>query len=150
MTGEQMTAAPGSPHVRQAYHSLTPMLGVADVARSRAFYVGMLGFDCLSDYAPEGTLCWCDLQCGDANLMLTLNPKAGPAGQTTQLYVRVADAASLHAALKARGVKVTDLADRFYQMREFETTDPDGHVIIFGQDISGGHACCCGHEGCHG
>ena len=35
---------------------------------------------------------------------------------------------------RAKGHEVSDLAVRFYGMKEFELLDPDGHVLVFGQE----------------
>ena len=134
---------------RPILESLAPMLGVRSVSASRKFYVDHLGFESTGDYAPEGVLCWSSLQNGNVEIMLTLDPKGDGSTKPAQLYIKVPDADQLHSALKAKGFQVSELANRFYEMREFELRDPDGYLLIFGQDIAGlGMDCACGHEGC--
>ena len=38
-------------------------------------------------------------------------------------------------AVVRAGWPATDCVDRFYGLREFEVVDPEGHVLLFGQDI---------------
>lgn len=134
---------------RPELESLAPMLGVRNVSVSRRFYVDHLGFEITGEYAPEDTLCWSSLQSGGVELMLSLDPKCDSTAKSAQLYIKVSDADQLHATLKAKGLQVSDLANRFYEMREFEVRDPDGYLLILGQNIAGlGLDCSCGHEGC--
>ena len=49
-------------------------------------------------------------------------------------YVYVDDVAALHRSVTETGWPATDLVVRFYGMQEFETTDPAGHVLVFGED----------------
>ena len=42
---------------------------------------------------------------------------------------------ALHQSLKDAGLAVSELEERFYGMLEFEMTDPDGHMLSFGQDL---------------
>ena len=49
-------------------------------------------------------------------------------------YLRVDDAASYYAELKAKGVKITSpIADKPWRMREFGIISPEGHRIMIGQ-----------------
>ena len=134
---------------RPRLDAISPMLGVRNVSVSRKFYVDVLGFEVTGEYAPEGTLCWSSLQNGSVEIMLSLDPKGDGTAKPAQLYLRIPDADEMHNALKAKGISVSELANRFYEMREFEVRDPDGYLLIFGQDISAtGQSCSCGHEGC--
>ena len=44
------------------------------------------------------------------------------------------DVARLYAQVVARGYRPTPLKVTIYGMREFSLTDPDGHMLSFGQD----------------
>ena len=129
--------------------NLIPMLGVADVRRSREFYEEALGFKCLNTFEPCGTLFWCllcpDKDWGDGppargEIMLTQlsesclegDPKPGRNG--VYFYFYPDDVVGLHTSLKTRGYKVSDLRVTIYQMKEFELEDPDGYQLWFGQE----------------
>ena len=47
------------------------------------------------------------------------------------------DADALRGAVATAGWPVTECADRFYGLREFEVVDPDGHILLFGHDLDG-------------
>jgi len=52
---------------------------------------------------------------------------------------RVGGGAPCPIRLIARGVAIVEpIGDRDYGMRDFAVTDPDGHRLVFGQEISEG------------
>lgn len=51
-----------------------------------------------------------------------------------EYYFYPENVVALHAAVKEKGYAVTDLKVRFYGLKEFEMLDPDGHLLLFGQD----------------
>ena len=60
----------------------------------------------------------------------------GPSG-VWDVYVHVDDVAAELWALAAAGIAVDKgPTDTFYQMREIEVVDPDGHRVCFAHDIS--------------
>jgi len=46
------------------------------------------------------------------------------------------DVVAFRAAASAAGHPVSDLVVRFYGLKECEVVDPDGHVLVFGQETS--------------
>jgi len=118
--------------------STTTLLIVADLPRSLAFY-DKLGFTKPSVHGepPCFAMSFRDgyelmLSCGEGQ---TPRPN-GPSG-VWDMYVRVDDVAAELWALAAAGVAIDKgPTDLFYQMREIEVLDPDGHRICFAQDIS--------------
>ena len=119
---------------------LVPMLLCDDVQEALAFYRDILGFEVRDRMDDVGRSGWASLECGGARIMLA-SPTYIPAapkidGRHTQAfhYLYVDDVAALHASVRERGWPATDLVVRFYGMKEFETTDPAGHMLIFGQD----------------
>jgi predicted enzyme related to lactoylglutathione lyase len=75
-------------------------------------------------------------------LMLSLAEKPGqvkPHGPhgVWDVYLRVADVATEAEALRAAGGALDKgPTDMFYEMREIECLDPDGHRICLAQDLS--------------
>ena len=121
---------------------LTPMLHVADVARSWAFYRDALGFTLVS---PESALTdwgWAHIRRDGVDLMLAGGLEGGPirrpgatsADWPVMFYFYPDDVESLHRALGSRGVEVGTLCVTFYRMKEFSLLDPDGHMLTFGQN----------------
>ena len=119
---------------------LVPMLLCEDVQEVLAFYTDVLGFEVRDRMDDVGRSGWASLQCGGARIMLA-SPTYIPAapkidGRYTQAlhYLYVDDIAALHRSVTESGWPATDLVVRFYGMKEFETADPAGHVLVFGQD----------------
>ena len=122
---------------------LVPLLNVADVARSLAFYIGHLGFTESNRYEDDGTPIWAALDYGDSSLMLnrpdhTLcdGRAARPSYGDVVLYMMVEDAAALHESLRAAGLAPGPLTREDYGMLEFLVRDPDGYEIAVGAPLA--------------
>ena len=120
--------------------STTTLLIVTDLPRSLAFY-DKLGFGKPSLHGEPP--CFAMLCRDGFELMLSAGegqtPRPNGASGVWDMYVRVDDVARELWALAAAGVAVDkEPTDTFYQMREIEVVDPDGHRVCFGQDISTG------------
>src|SRR5262245_54192940 len=116
-----------------------PLLRVADVARSMAWYreiLGMTGDPFPSQPPHEFAI----LRQGEAEIMLRRGaPTAGghPRQYDWDVYLRVENKRfrDVYAAFKARGIVSRRLERMFYGLAEFEITDPDGYVICLGQKL---------------
>ncbi len=116
------------------------MLLCHDVQASIVFYVDKLGFTVCNREDDIGRSGFASLRRGKAQIMLA-SPSYIPLaqkidGRLTQaiFYFYPEDVRELHRSLKEKGVQVTELTERFYGLLEFETTDPDGHILAFGQE----------------
>ncbi|HLQ38402.1 MAG TPA: VOC family protein [Planctomycetota bacterium] len=117
----------------------TPLLVVADLQRSIAFYRDQLGFGAPSVWGEPP--CFAMLHRDGFELMLSLadgksrvQPN-GPGG-TWDVYLRVADVAAEARALAEANVALAKgPTATFYGMREIEVLDPDGHRLCFAQDL---------------
>ena len=120
---------------------LVPLLMCADVQASIRFYTDVLGFEVTGRQDDVGATGFAALANGRARVMLaspTYVPKAPKVdGQYTQsnYYFYVEDAEALRQAIIDRGWQATECVKRFYGLLEFEVVDPDGHVLLFGQDL---------------
>ncbi len=120
---------------------LTPMLSVADLKQTIAFYCDELGFRCLHSFGSPAPV-WCHLQRDAVDLMFNQPPAAEMAELPLRakdfqiFYFYPDDVAALHTAWKAKGLSVTDLRVTGYGMKEFELRDPDGYWLWFGQGTS--------------
>ena len=117
-----------------------PMLLCRDVQASIRFYVDRLGFEVIGRMDDAGRSGWASLRRGRAQIMLA-SPSSVPEatrvdGRHTQCihYFYPKDVVALHESLRTQGCEVSDLAVRFYGMKEFEMVDPDGHMLTFGQE----------------
>ena len=120
---------------------LVPMLMCADVPASVRFYRNVLGFEVVDRMDDVGSTGFASLRNGAAQIMLA-SPSYIPRAPTIEgrhpqsaYYFYVEDADALRAAVVAAGWPATECVDRFYGLREFEVVDPEGHVLLFGQDI---------------
>lgn len=114
----------------------TFVLAVTDLEASVGFYREKLGF--VEDLRIDG---WAFLSRGACKLRLGHCPDAVPMSKTPDhswfAYLRVRDCAGLYAEVVARGVEVWHrLADKPWGMREFAVVTPDGHRIVFGEQVT--------------
>ena len=119
---------------------LVPMMICKDVQATIKFYQEVLGFEVRDRMDDVGTSGWASLERGAVRLMLA-SPSYVPTpkpieGQLSEVlfYFYTDDVVGLRAHIVECGHQVSDFAVRFYQMKEIELTDPEGHVLIFGQD----------------
>jgi catechol 2,3-dioxygenase-like lactoylglutathione lyase family enzyme len=115
--------------------SSTYVLAVRDLEASRRFYCEKLGFR--EDFCVDG---WAFLSRGACRLRLGHCPDAVPMSQTPDhswfAYLHVTDAAGLYAEVVDHGVKIWHaLGDKPWGMREFAIVTPDGHRIVFGEEL---------------
>ncbi len=129
---------------------IVPELDVADLDRSLAAYVGVLGFRCVVT-RPEERFAY--LVREGAHLMLQeaagpgrrfrTAPLAFPFGRGVNLQIEVSDVDALHAAVARSGLVVhVALEERWYRqadteagLRQFVVADPDGYLLRFGSDL---------------
>jgi catechol 2,3-dioxygenase-like lactoylglutathione lyase family enzyme len=115
----------------------TFVLAVADLARSRQFFVEKLGFS--EDLAVEG---WSFLSRGSCKLRLGGCPGIKPMSDVPDhswfAYLHVRGAQSLYGTFLKNGVEIWhEISEKPWGMREFSIITPDGHRIVFGEEIHG-------------
>lgn len=113
----------------EQFYQGAPVLTVPDVAVTADYYHRILGFE--SDpngSAPEYTVVWRD----NASVHLASGEQA-PAGVRIFFWVRDVDL--LYEEVKKRGAElVVPIDDRPYEIRDFSIQDPNGVILVFGQD----------------
>ncbi len=124
------------------FTKLTPNLIVADVSRSLAFYVDVLGFTRGFTVPDEGPLVFGSVTSGPVEIFFNESvtatkeyPSLGgrPIGLSGTLFIEVADIAAYYAQLEPRVTIVTPLFTQWYGMKEFVIADPDGYLITFAE-----------------
>jgi uncharacterized glyoxalase superfamily protein PhnB len=123
---------------------LTPNLAVADLPRSLAFYRDTLGFELVATQPDTAPFVFAWLRQGPVTVflndaaMVRADPKvgahdaAGPGG--IALYVTMTGIDAFHGRISDAVSIVDPLETKFYGMREFTITDPDGFVITFAEE----------------
>ena len=112
--------------------SLVPMLSVADVERSIAFY-SHLGFQAGNTFECEGETkpSWAWVQSGEAQLMLAATSEPIAEKPTVLFYVYTDNVPAARASLVEAGLNPGEITTPFYAPRgEFELLDPDGYVVM--------------------
>jgi catechol 2,3-dioxygenase-like lactoylglutathione lyase family enzyme len=120
--------------------SVSPVLLVADLDRSVAFYRDGLGFACETHGDPPD---FAVVKRDEAIFLLALAadserlvPHWHIVEKMWNAYVRVEDVDALYVEVQERGTEIDySLYDAPHGFREFGVTDPDGHDIAFGQPL---------------
>src|SRR5215212_1117744 len=102
--------------------SLVPMISVADVERSIAFYQH-LGFEIGNTFACEGETkpSWAWLQSGEAHLMLAATEEPITSKHAVLFYFYADDVAAARASLVEKGLNPGAITSPFYAPHgEFE------------------------------
>jgi len=111
------------------------VLAVQELAASVEYYTRVMGM--AIDFTAPG---WAFLSRGSFRLMLGECADAIPARELGDhsyfVYVTVEGIDEFYGELAANGAALTQtLADKPWGMREFGVRTPDGHRIMFGQEI---------------
>ncbi len=126
------------------FTKLTPNLLVADVERSLAFYVNTLGFARGLTVPGESPFVFGSVTNGGIEIFF--NEAGGavkeypgfagkPIGCTGTLFIEVEGVNALYERLQGKAPIVMPIETKFYGMREFAITDPDGYVITFAERV---------------
>jgi uncharacterized protein (TIGR02246 family) len=117
-------------------HAAVSVFQVASVARSLVWYRDALGYTA-NPFGPRDEPVFAILSRDGVELML--QQCHGAVARTAQAelgmnaYIRVADVHKVREAVVARVPDVEPIRAREYGCREFNVTDPDGHVLVIGQ-----------------
>lgn len=113
-------------------HAAT-VIPVTDMFASLDFYCNTLGFhqNFLWKDPPEYAV----LKRGETSIHLTLIPDYEPPKRRLGcIYIFVNQVEELHREFVEKGVRITaQLDEQEYHMKDFDLTDPDGNILIFGE-----------------
>ena len=108
--------------------NVTPILYVADMSKSLAFYVDILGFS----KAAWGDDTFTCISRDNTSLYLC---KGGQGLPGTWVWIGFeGDILAIYQALKSKGVKIKLPPTNFSWAFEMQVEDPDGHILRFGTD----------------
>jgi predicted enzyme related to lactoylglutathione lyase len=119
---------------------ISPVLLVADIERSVAYYRDRLGFECEVYGEPPN---FASATRDQATILLALCseperivPNWRIVDNVWNAYIRVDDADAVYAEVQERGAPIDyTIYDAPHGFREFGVQDPDGHDIAFGQPL---------------
>jgi predicted enzyme related to lactoylglutathione lyase len=112
---------------RTKFEGAEPILRVADMRASLAYYVGVLGFE----NADWGSEWFTHVKRDQAGIYLSRGDQGQPG---TWVWIGVEDVAALHKEYEASGAKVRHPPLNFPWAYEMKIEDPDGHVLRFGSE----------------
>ena len=114
------------------FAAVTPRLPVSDVEQALTFYVDHLGFQL--GWKWGNPLTHANV-CRDS---ISLDLIASPPDHcgTAMAYIQLSGVNAYASELQRRNVKLSELADRAYGMRDFEVVDPWGNRLAFGEPIA--------------
>lgn len=108
------------------FHPAAPILRVASLQASLAYYASALGFT-----RDWGDRWFAAVSRGRCTLFLAEGDQGNPGGW---VYVGVGDAAALHDEFRAKGAKVRQPPTNHPWALEIQVEDLDGNVLRFGSD----------------
>lgn len=123
------------------FNGMAAVFLVDDVGETARWYRDALGFefDTFPDHEPFK---WASVRRGRTEIMLQDAPGYRKQNLTPlraagawDVYFYVEDADGLFATLDGRAEIRRPPMDQPYRMREFEIADPNGYVLVFGQDL---------------
>jgi catechol 2,3-dioxygenase-like lactoylglutathione lyase family enzyme len=117
----------------------TPLLVVADLKRSVAFYCDILGFQQPGYWGEPPCFAMINRDKFDLMLSLASSPEQiRPQGAigVWDFHMRVSDVEAEREWITSRGVKLaSEPRVTEYEMKEIEVLDPDGYRVCLGQDL---------------
>jgi catechol 2,3-dioxygenase-like lactoylglutathione lyase family enzyme len=112
---------------RTTFEHAHPILNVADMARSLAYYVEVLGFR-NAEWGGDDFTC---VTRDGASIYLSEGDQ-GHAG--TWVWLGVEDVDALYEEYRQSGATILHPPESYSWAYEMKVTDPDGHVLRFGSD----------------
>lgn len=115
---------------------------VSDVGAAARWYREMLGFE-FDTFPASEPFEWASVRRDNAEIMLQRSegyrkPDLDPlrAGGVWNAYFHVSGVDELFDSVKERALIRRVPRDQPYQLREFEIADPNGYVLVFGENIA--------------
>jgi predicted enzyme related to lactoylglutathione lyase len=112
---------------RTKFERATPILSVAEMARSLQYYVEVLGFT-NAEWGSDKFTC---VTRDGAEIYLCEGDQGQPG---TWVWIGVGDVEILHEEYKAKGATILRPPETFPWACEMKVRDPNGHVLRFGSD----------------
>ena len=113
-------------HAEKTVECIIPILNVADLAASVAFYARVLGFK--TDWNAGTTAS----VSRDGRAIMLCQQDQGPRG--TWVWIGVDDIEPLYADFVAKSASIRLKPTNYTWAYEMQVEDPDGHVLRFGSD----------------
>lgn len=130
----------------RAFLRLTPNLVVRDVEKSIRFYCDELGFELDKHVPNQPPFVFASVRAGGVEIFLNQYETAveeypafaeKPLGGTLTLFLLMQGIDALYHEICSNGVKVVmPIETKFYGVREFAITDPDGYILTLAERVN--------------
>jgi catechol 2,3-dioxygenase-like lactoylglutathione lyase family enzyme len=116
-------------------------INVADMAKSKNFYITKLGFEIATEYRQDDDNWWTTLALPEGGTTLTLSrasvsPESIKAG-TLSMYFEVSDVEAAHKEATGKDIETDGVQDDLFGpgsgVKWFSTKDPDGNQVMFAE-----------------
>lgn len=116
-------------------------ISVANMAKSKEFYIKKLGFEVSTEYRQDDDNWWTGLSFPDGGATLTLSrasvaPRSVESG-TVSLYFETSDVDAAHKEVTDKGMDAGDVTKDLFgpgsNVKWFSVKDPDGNVVYFAE-----------------
>ncbi len=116
-------------------------MNVADMGKSKSFYVSKLGFKIATEYRQDDNNWWVTLELPEGGATLTLS-RAGVSPEsikegTLSIYFETSDVEAAHKELSAKDLELDDVQDDLFGpgsgVKWFNAKDPDGNTVFMVQ-----------------
>ena len=120
--------------MRQLSHHAT-ILPVVNPEESLCYYTDLLGFRCTFKW--ENPVSYAVIKKDEISIHLVKTDHNIQVSRHPQAYIFCFNVDQIYEELNEEGVSFLEpLHITNYKMKEFSVQDPDGHILIFGQEIS--------------
>ncbi len=130
----------------RAFLRLTPNLVVRDVQQSIRFYCDVLDFELDKHVPDEPPFVFASVRGGGIEIFLNEQKtvvaeypafKDVPIGGTLTLFLVMQGVDELYEDIRSNGTKIVmPIETKFYGVREFAITDPDGYILTLAERVA--------------
>lgn len=121
---------------KELFSHAAPILAVTNVLEAAEYYRDKLGFTI--EFLWQDPPTYAVIRRGEGvSIHFTYHEVSK---RPTVIYIFVYDVDKVYEEYQSKGVNITvPIADRDYQMRDFELTDPWGNILAIGKGIAPGN-----------
>ncbi len=120
------------------FEGLIPVIQCRHIEQTLEFYQQAFRYIIVSKTETEEGLQWAYIKSDNTWLMLQKNSANAdiPASGKIILHYYTSDITAQHQFMTARGIKVGQIEDTAYHIRQFTIIDTEGNRIVVGQNIN--------------
>ena len=119
------------------FAGLIPVIQCRHIEKTLDFYKQALRYIIVNKTETDSGLQWAYLKSDNTYLMLQKNLDIPEVKNSDNIILHyfTSNVSAQHQFMTARGIKVGQLEDTGYHMRQFYIEDPEGNKIAIGQDL---------------